>query len=470
VWESVESAYDQVIGGRDNPRDRWRFAETKRRKDVDRTGAAWQGSNPELAAFIEGYEAHLQSRGLIDFDDMPLIAFRVIQAHPWIGRSLWARFPVLFVDEYQDLGHALHELVLKLCFESGIRLFAVGDGDQSIYAFAGANPDLLRSLAERQDVRTIRLRFNYRSGTKIIDVSMAALGEERAYEAADGAAEGGVFFRGIDGDLNAQANYVIAELIPHLQARGIPLHEIAVLYRTVAEGNSVAVAALAAGLPIVRADNRALVRRNSRLSRWIEASAAWVAGGWKDGKPRFSRLLREAVGFVLGVSASNEERYIIEIELITFLRTSIDEGHTASSWLKAMRDQLIRPWKARARTVGEDWNGIDEMIERTDPASETGDLLLTHFGGRIEGTGRLNLSTLHSAKGREFDAVILFAVNADIIPSERDRRTVSRFREARRVFYVGVTRSRRELFLVYRKGQHSPWVKELYDRTKLHAH
>jgi DNA helicase-2/ATP-dependent DNA helicase PcrA len=79
MWESVESAYDQVIGGRDNPRDRWRFAETKRRRDVDRTGAAWQGRNPELAAFIEGYEAHLRSRGLIDFDDMPLIAFRMIQ-------------------------------------------------------------------------------------------------------------------------------------------------------------------------------------------------------------------------------------------------------------------------------------------------------------------------------------------------------------------------------------------------------
>src|SRR5882724_1211093 len=107
----------------------------------------------------------------------------MIQAHPWIQQALQARFPILFIDEYQDLGHALHELVLKLCFEAGIRLFAVGDGDQSIYAFAGANPDLLRSLAERDDVRDIHLRLNYRSGTKIIDASIAALGEEREYEA-----------------------------------------------------------------------------------------------------------------------------------------------------------------------------------------------------------------------------------------------------------------------------------------------
>lgn len=464
--QSVETAYHIAIGGNESPHGRWRFAEDKRRRHVDRTLPNWQGQNPELAAFIEAYEADLRRRGLIDFDDMPLLAFRMIQAYPWIQQSLWARFPILFIDEYQDLGHALHELVLKLCFEAGIRLFGVGDGDQSIYAFTGANPELLRSLAVREDVHDIHLRVNYRSGIKLIEASMAALGEERGYEAVEGAEDGGIFFRGIDGDLTAQADYVVKTVIPDLQRREIPLHHIAVLYRDASQGNPVAVAATAADLPIVRADKEALVRRGSRLSRWIEASAAWVAGGWKDANPPFRRLTREAVGLVLGAGASGEERQAIEVELVTFLRSSIDKPHTANSWLKELRDELIRPWKARARTVDEDWQAIDEMISKTDPLTATGDIPLAHFSGRIEGSGRLNLSTLHSAKGREFDAVILFAMNNDIIPTYQDRRTTTSLREARRLFYVGVTRARKELYFLFTKGEHSPWVNDLYERGR----
>jgi DNA helicase-2/ATP-dependent DNA helicase PcrA len=101
-----------------------------------------------------------------------------------------------------------------------------------------------------------------------------------------------------------------------------------VLYRTANQGNAVTVAALDVGLPIVRADNPALVRRNSRLSRLIEACARWVAGGWKDADLPFYRLLDEAVALVLGTGASMEERQTIEHELVIFLWTSINAGHT----------------------------------------------------------------------------------------------------------------------------------------------
>jgi superfamily I DNA/RNA helicase len=81
---------------------------------------------------------------------------------------------------------------------------------------------------------------------------------------------------------------------------------------------------------------------------------------------------------------------------------------------------LIPGSSSRSRT--ENWEVVDEMIARTDPGSPLGDLSLEHFGGRIEGSGRINLSTLHSAKGREFDVVVFFAMNADVLPSWRDRR------------------------------------------------
>jgi DNA helicase-2/ATP-dependent DNA helicase PcrA len=462
--EAVEIAYSEVIRDSGNPHDRWRFAEAKRRRDVDRSLESWRGRNPELADFIEAYEAVLRRQGLIDFDDMPLLAYRMIREHPWIRGALHARFPILFVDEYQDLGHALHELVLLLCFEGDTRLFAVGDADQSIYAFTGANPELLRSLTIRPGVRTVRLRLNYRCGTKIISASMAALGEEREYAAPDGAGEGAVLFRGIDGDLTKQAAYVVRTLIPELTGRGVPLEQIGVLYRTADQGNFVAAAALATGIPIVRADAQALVRRNSRLSRLIEACASWSAGGWKIADPRFLRLSGEAVALVFGSGASREEANLIQLELVTFLTASIQVGHTAHTWLLAFRQTLVVPWRSRARSITDDWSAIDEMIARTDPMSADGDMSLGNFGGQVVGSGRLNLSTLHSAKGREFDVAILFAMNNDVIPSWRDQQKPEILREARRLFYVGVTRSKHELYQVFRNHGHSPWVKELYDR------
>ncbi|WP_426729052.1 UvrD-helicase domain-containing protein [Enterobacter cloacae complex sp. 358K9] len=81
-----------------------------------------------------------------------------------------------FVDEYIDLDGCMSWCLL--CFNGGIRLFAVGDADQSIYGFNGANPGLLDSLVSRADVRPFRLRFNYRSGAKIIRALAGALGED----------------------------------------------------------------------------------------------------------------------------------------------------------------------------------------------------------------------------------------------------------------------------------------------------
>jgi DNA helicase II / ATP-dependent DNA helicase PcrA len=460
----VQDVYNYLFHDGGDPHARWRFAEDKRKRQPDRTLPEWRGRNAELADFIEGYEAELRRRGLIDFDDMPLLAYRMVQAHPWIGAALQARFPILFVDEYQDLGYALHHLVLNLCFQSGIRLFAVGDADQSIYRFNGANPDLLLGLSERPDVCSIRLRYNYRCGRQIIDASMAALGEERGYEAPDGAHEGEVFFKATDGDLGVQASDIVQHLLPEIRGRQIPVEEVAILYRTANEGSAMAAALAGTDIPFVRADNHALVRRNSRLSRFIEACARWAAGGWKSAQPRFRRLTDQAINLVLGTNWSFEEEQAIQLELICFLKNSIDAGHSTHAWLLDFRDTLIRPWKQRAREITEDWDVIDAMIDRTDPTGPDGDLPLAHFGGFFEGSGRLNLSTLHSAKGREFDAVILFAMNNDVIPSRRDQRRADDLREARRLFYVGVTRARHELHVCFRRRANSPFVRELYDR------
>lgn len=466
---AVEAAHARTQRGGEDPHDRWKFAEAKRRRDVDRSHADWRDTDTELANFVEAYEQELHSQGLIDFDDMPLIALGIVRENEWVRRALRAKFPVLFVDEYQDLGHALHELVLLLCFGAGIRLFAVGDPDQSIYGFLGANPDLLLSLAARGDVRQFKLRFNYRSGTAIIAASMAALGEDREYEAPEGTAAGVVNFHPVAGDLDAQAEFVFGQLVPSLQDAGTPLEQIAVLYRYAKHGDAAASAAKACETPIVRADTNALVKRSSRLSRFIEACAAWVTGGWKDAQPPFRRLVSTASTLVFGFDATAEERLLIEAELIHFLSHYIGDADvglaSTHDWLRAFKREVLSEWIDRARTITEEWDAIDEMIRRTGPdISDDADLPLGHFGGRVEGTGRVSLSTLHSAKGREFDAVVLFGMNTDIIPNYYERKSAHRLRGARREFYVGVTRAKRHLLLIYESKAHSPFVAELYQR------
>lgn len=460
----VDEAY-RNIGGVENVKAAWNIAKSKRITCIDRNQPEWRLENPRAAKLVEEYERLLRLNGLIDFDDMPLIAVRMLNQHAWIREAIAAKFPILFVDEYQDMGLALHKLVGSLCFETGIRLFAVGDPDQSIYAFSGANPALLEGLTQREGMKVIRLELNYRCGKSIVKVSDTALGENRAYRSPEGMDEGVVNFYHVDGNLTAQADGVIAQVIPRLIAEGIPLHEIAVLYRTVNEGNEIAKAAIRAGIPIVRADTNALVTRSSRLCRFIEACAKWQVEGWKEANPRFSTLVRQATSLVFGTHFTVEEQSQIAVDLMSVLGQQIDSSCSTNEWLRNLKAKLLILWQGRKRVIGEDWSQIDLMIAKTNPTGQT-DLTLANFCGLQTNGGRLTLSTLHSAKGREFDGVVLFAMNKGVLPSDRDNRSAQQLKESRRLFYVGITRARKNLVISFQANESSPWVKEVYNKLK----
>ena len=152
----------------------------------------------------------------------------------WVCEMLSTRFPWLIVDEYQDLGGPLDKIVNSLTTKAHVKVFAVGDPDQTIYDFTGANPKYLAALSRRPDFTEVRLKFNYRSGRQLIDASQAALApaEPRNYRPDPGRDdEGEVLFYGAEPELESHAALIATEIIPEMQARRVPLDEIAILYR-----------------------------------------------------------------------------------------------------------------------------------------------------------------------------------------------------------------------------------------------
>jgi DNA helicase-2/ATP-dependent DNA helicase PcrA len=461
---SLEDAFYEVIGGSENPQN-WNLRMSNyRRSTLNRDVPEWLERDPQLAQLVEAYEARLRSRGVIDFDDMPLLAVRAFRENEWLQRAILAKYPVLAVDEYQDLGSALHRMVMGLCFSAGIRLFAVGDVDQSIYGFTGADPSLLQQLSERDDVEVVRLRLNYRSGSRIVTASSYALGETRDYEASADANQGSIFFHPLQGTLVQQADHLFSTLLPEVQARmpSLQMGDVAILYPTAAIGDTVNQAAREHGYETIRTDGNAIYPRSSRLMRWLELCAIWCCGGWRSGDPRFHRIASEGRRLFSEAMTSDEKRLAFQRELMRVLWSRRDQALDVYLWLIGLRSELLDARSVDCRTLNDEFAILSAFVERVGPGGNLSGMALSQFSGEGLSANRINLSTLHSAKGREFRVVGLFAMDQGRIPwNNVGPRQVL---ESRRLFYVGFTRAKAEIHMIYSANSPSAFVTEVQNR------
>lgn len=451
-----QRALEREIGANEFPPE-WRTrADEYRRTHLNRHAVEWH-EDEQLAALVARYEGLLREHGTIDFDDMVLIGFHLIEAHRWVRRALHARFPVIVVDEYQDLGVALHRIVANLCFRGRSRLFAVGDPDQSIYGFTGARPELLRELADSPRVKTVRLAFNYRSGPTIVRASEIALGEDRGYQAR-GAGEGTVDFHERPDGLEDQAEYICGKLIPAALARidGLRLGDIAVLYVDKNDGDVIARKAAEHNLRTMRIDRGAPYPKTP-LTRWLEDCAAWCAGGWRTGRPRLSSLLATWISMAKVHRTSDPRAHELKVTLLRFLLSHRDASLPLHDWLTVFRKDCLGTVLDADLTLRDEREAVAKILGTSGDDGPLVQWTVVIFGGQGGSPDHLNLITLHSAKGLEFRVVIMMGMEQGRIPhwSAGDLTKP----EQRRLFYVGLSRAKDEVHMTY-----SGWTQNRHGR------
>jgi DNA helicase-2/ATP-dependent DNA helicase PcrA len=375
----------------------------------------------------EGYERRKQTNGRIDFEDMLGLALRMFDTYPEATAAIRTRFHAFTVDEFQDV-NPLQSALLDRWLGARDDLCVVGDDYQTIYSFTGASPNHLLGITERFPAATVvRLERNYRSTPQVLGFAnelAAHLGGFRKTLEATLPSGPPVIARPI-GDLDEEVAAVVQAVVK-LRAEGVPLEEMAVLYRINARSEPFEEAFAAGGIPYQVRDGAFLRRTGPKavLHQLKRPPAGSVAGSMN--------AVTDALGFDPRVEPDADEEVTRQADL------------------------------ARLRALASEF-------EQTHPDGDVA-AFVQELGARFstEHSGRgVNLLTYHRAKGLEFDAVFLPRLLDGEIPF-RSGRAKAEPDEERRLLYVGITRARTYLFLTWAtdaKTKPSPFLDELGVRT-----
>jgi DNA helicase II / ATP-dependent DNA helicase PcrA len=440
-----------------------------------------------LRTLFEAYHERKRSQNVFDFDDLLLYWNRLL-ADPVAGPLIRKRFDCVLVDEYQDTNPIQSQILRQLC-PDGQGLTVVGDDAQSIYSFRGATVrNILDFPKQFPGAAVVRLEDNYRSTSPILDATNSIIrqvseGFEKELRASR---EGGQAPQLLAcSDEYAEARAVVDRIERH-QKDGVPLREQAVLFR--ASHHSLAV-------------EMELARRRIPFHKYGGlkfADAAHV----KD-LVAFLRLAENPMDLVSGMrlfkllpGIGQKKAQVIMEEVIAAggnlecLARSRVPAATTSSWAAfrsllgtltrtpspSVTDQIDHVLKFLAPLVREHYEDPEQRIEdlkklrglgeryedrsaflaelTLDPPSSTRDLAAA---GALEGDkDALVLSTIHSAKGLEWEAVTVINATDGGIPSSRSMESAAQLDEELRLFYVALTRARTWLTVTYPRYRSSP--------------
>ena len=363
---------------------------------------------------------------------MLLLTIGILLDREDIASQVRGQYKHFVVDEYQDVS-PLQQRLLDLWLGRRRQLCVVGDVSQTIYSFTGATPAFLTGFTTRyEDARTVRLSRDYRSTPQVVSLANQVLARSRrggdgprlpagAVELVAQRPSGpAVRFKTYDDDL-AEAEGAVAQ-VRRLQAAGVPLSEIAILYRTNSQSEAFEQALAGAQIGyLVRGGERFFEREE------VKRAMAVILGAARTEKATLTGDLGQDARTVLSREGWSEEP--------PAPRGAVRERWDALNALVALADEM-------AQTRGADLDAFHtELRERADAQNAP----------TVEG---VTLSSLHAAKGLEWDAVILVGACEGLLPiSLAEGHTA--IEEERRLLYVGVTRAREHLIISYARARNA---------------
>jgi DNA helicase-2/ATP-dependent DNA helicase PcrA len=391
------------------------------------------------------YEGILHEKNLIDFDDIVNYSTILIQEEEFVRRCLEAKFPWLFVDEYQDLGKPLHEIILSLLLRTNVKLFAVGDPDQSIYGFQGAIPAYLKELATfKSKINTVILEKNYRSNQEIIEASEVILQENRGYLAGTREKERAEFnFFVCETGMEEQYNLVVQELIPkYVKKERISLNEIAVLVGTNKEVVELTVFFQKFDIPYYISKQNF---ERTEFVQWLENCAKWVV----DNTAVSFDTLWSYWDF-LTISANNDTDEIKKrVKFYNCLSDSMERRENLKLWITFFKEHLnFEEVFRKSLSCNGELDNLDLLFKAIE---EQNNLDIKSFSELGKPQNQVTISTRHSSKGLEFEVVILLGMEEERFPSYFDINDPDKLTESSRICFVCISRAKRVCILVRSK-------------------
>ncbi len=392
----------------------------------------------------------MDRNALVTFSDMVYHSVRLVAAKSSIARGLASRLEWLLIDEFQDTTVAQVELFKAIASYRRTRFFLVGDPNQAIMSFAGGHPGLMEAFADSLSAeKGVSLRGNYRCSKKIVvhaerlcssDPPMKALGEWAEFHAEPELIHAG-----------SVTQAIFEHFIPAVESLGIPLGEAAVLAPWWITLLGLAKELRLRGIPMIGPGSRPY-KRSRDLAQFAEHACAYL----EQPDPAISQGAHRAMFLMLlNITGTADWRvYSYEgrktlFRLLQIAKKARKQHEGAAEWLqnvaqalsqRLVQDEFLPPDKVTV-LVESAKSMIDDMVRNN---VDVPNLTIHDLGLYAQPKRCLNMLTMHSAKGREFDAVAIVDLHDGRVPNFRSR-SDEEIAESRRLLYVGVTRARKLL-------------------------
>ena len=442
----------------------------------------------KVADVYEYYERELRKNNALDFDDLLLVAVKLLQSNEAVLDKYSKRFRYVMIDEYQDTNHAQY-LLAKLLASHWKNIAVVGDADQSIYAWRGADiQNILDFEKDYPNCTSIKLEQNYRSTKIILDAANAVI------ENNEGRPKKNLWTDKTEGakiqHFTAQSEHEEAAFIGDTIAKkhdihGVPYGDMAILYRTNAQSRVLEEALIKRALPYTMVggtkfydrkeikdvlaylrvlynpfDDLSLLRIINVPKRSIGATTVAKLQDYAraNGTSLFMTLTQlHLVDTIKGKTKEKLEEFgiliftlVAEMEdktVLDILESILDR----TGYLAQLEESTDPQDQARVENIGE-LLSVAKDFQDTNPTGTVEDFLeqvalVNDVDSFEQEESKVTLMTLHAAKGLEFPIVFLGGLEEGLFPHSRTLMNPEEIEEERRLAYVGITRAEKELYI-----------------------